>query len=192
MVRPNGLWLSSARKGVRCSRGLGGCQIDPLVSTGSGEDCRLRLAPQLYRKFNTEPSLEEFHVSKVLLGRNISLSVAKHLNRWRKTPNMDSLNLTLTAESGSGENPIRPVRHPVNTVTSRIKHDGVNIDLQTGTIRENKVGSAAPSLLSEAMTSEKSAQPRKVGRPQNEVEVLMWARLLAESRSRPARTATSR
>jgi hypothetical protein len=83
------------------------------------------------------------------------MSVAEYLSFWGQTADTNTLDDTLPAESRSGENPVRSVLHPVHAVAILIKDDGMNVDLEPGTIRKNEVGlrTAGLSLKTPAFQS---------------------------------------
>jgi len=125
------------------------------------------------RELNAEARLEQFHISQVFLHRDIPVSVTEHLNFWRQAADPTASDHAPSAESRSRKDPVRSVLHPVNTIAIFVKDDGVNVDLEPGTVHKNKVGLRATVLNLEALVSQNLPQLWEVRNPEDYVDVLV-------------------
>ena len=139
------------------------------------------------RKLDAKAGLQQFHILQILLGRDITVSVAEHLDFWRQAAHADAVDDAPPVESHSREDPVRAIFHPIYAIAIAVKDDGVNVDLEPRSVCENEVGSRAPMLEFKTSAFQNFPQFGEVSGAQDYIDILVWPSLRAENRiDRPA------
>ena len=93
----------------------------------------------------------------------------------------------MPAEALGREHPIVAVLHPVHAVPLRVKDHRVDVDLVPRAVAQDEVRVGLATVELVAVAGERLTHRRNVAHADDEVEILVGARLLAEQRvDRPA------
>jgi len=139
----------------------------PLPAQAQGED-------------HTEALLQSLHVSKIALGRCVSLPVALHLRIDRETMHLTPANQALAGEGRGWERPAATIRQLEEPVATLVELDRVDVDLSATFVCEDGVRRARPRLHLEADDQQYLLQLRHNRCIHNDIKVSVIARLLAK------------
>jgi hypothetical protein len=136
----------------------------------------------LRRQLDSEATLELLHVGEIFFLRYVTAGVAVDCDLRRQAAHFDSFHLPAARETTRRENPDVAVLHSIIPVSFVVEFHYVDIDLASAIVREHEILRSAAILLVKSMSLEKLGQRANVGLCDNDVHILVSARLGLEQR----------
>ena len=108
--------------------------------------------------------------------------MAEHLHLGGQATHLPTENAPLAGEATRRVRPVAPVLHAVDAIAGPVELDGMDVDLPTSRIEQHNASRQLPFRHLVAVPAKHSAEQRHIRASDDEIEIVVLARLLAEQR----------